>query len=132
MNVKIISLLPIILSLRITSVAAGVTTTPHIVTTPAGLKKLGLPAFSKKDQYPVIRNQLIKSGWTPYPSHDVSDCVQGDEKCTSFPEMINCQGVEEGNCSWFWNKNGKFVVIYTHDDDYFNGALPSPAPKTQN
>lgn len=71
------------------------------------------PNFSAGEPYGLVREKLIKDGWSPVLSPDADACMNGDKRCENRPEMEACSGSGLAPCKFVWKKNNHELNVFT-------------------
>ena len=72
-----------------------------------------VPSFRAGTPYPQVRQQLLRSGWTPNRLQGAgSGCAAGDERCRGFPETVFCAGTGRATCIYTWRRRERYLLIH--------------------
>ena len=69
--------------------------------------------FTEGEAYGLVRESLINSGWSPVISADADECINGDVRCESRPEMEACSGSGLAPCKFVWRKGKNTLNVFT-------------------
>jgi hypothetical protein len=80
-------------------------------------KRRPVPPFARNESYERVRVVLMRDGWQPVTSKDADQCMEGDTRCESRPEMQTCSGSGLAMCRFRWQLDGQQLTICTAGEE---------------